>query len=276
MLGNLYDYQPDAAEERIPWAEMDSLDKWILERLAQVGEKSRQAYENYEYHVIFHSLFNFFTIDLSAFYLDVSKDRLYCSAPKDRQRKSGQTALFHLLRDTLLLMAPLLPFTTEEAWQAMPAYRGKSESIHLELFPEFKSYRLPAEEVADWEKLLATREQVLKALERAREEKFIGNSLEAKVRLKVLSADASFYKRYEDKLAELFITSGVEILVEEEEGGGKKEREREGELVAVEVLKAEGSKCQRCWNIKPSVGQANDYPDFCERCVEVVRRLKRD
>jgi len=276
MLGNLYDYQPDAAEERIPWAEMDSLDKWILERLAQVGEKSRQAYENYEYHVIFHSLFNFFTIDLSAFYLDVSKDRLYCSAPKDRQRKSGQTALFHLLRDTLLLMAPLLPFTTEEAWQAMPAYRGKSESIHLELFPEFKSYRLPAEEVADWEKLLATREQVLKALERAREEKFIGNSLEAKVRLKVLSPDAAFYKRYEDKLAELFITSGVEILVEEEEGGGKQEREREGELVAVEVLKAEGSKCQRCWNIKPSVGQANDYPDFCERCVEVVRRLKRD
>ena len=261
MLGNLYDFQPDAAEEKVPLDQLEPLDKWILERLAQVGEKARQAYENFEYHLIFHGLFNFFTNDLSAFYLDVSKDRLYCSGPRDKRRKSAQTTMFYLLRDTLLLMAPILPFTAEEAWLAMPTYADKSESVHLELFPQFEAYHLPAEEVATWEKLLAVREEVLKALERAREEKFIGNSLEAKILLKVPPQELSFFQEHEEKLPELFITSAVEV------------EPNSTEELAVEVALAEGSKCQRCWNVKPSVGQAEDYPQFCARCVEVVRRL---
>ncbi|MFW6160053.1 MAG: isoleucine--tRNA ligase [Acidobacteriota bacterium] len=256
LLGNLYDFSPD--EDMLPIKEMEPLDRWILEQEARVGTKVLNAYTNYEYHVVFRSLFNFFTVDLSAFYLDVCKDRLYCSGKKSKLRKSAQTAIFYLLKNTLILMAPILPFTTEEAWESMPVFEGKSESVHLQVFPDFKDCRMEKEEASHWDKLLEIREKVLKTLEEARENKQIGNSLEAEVILIIPPQEDEFFQKYQSLLAELFITSKVSL-----------QRGKESHF-EVKVVEASGEKCQRCWNFSTYVGKNSRYPNLCPRCEEVV------
>lgn len=257
LLGNLYDFSP--GEDMIPTEKLEPLDRWIMEKAAKVGEKVLEAYKDYEYHVVFRSLFNFFTVDLSAFYLDVVKDRLYCSGKKSVKRKSAQTAIFHLLKNTLILMAPILPFTTEEAWELLPAYEGKSESVHLQVFPDFQDFRMEKEEAASWDKLLETREKVLKSLEEAREKKEIGNSLEAEIVLILSPQEEEFFRKYKPLLPELFITSGVSFQT------------GEGEYTQVKVVRAKGEKCRRCWNFSTYVGKSSEYPNLCQRCEEVVK-----
>ena len=259
ILGNISDFSPD--EEKMDVKEMESLDKWILERCSKTGKKILKAYENYEYHVVFHTIYNFFTVDLSAYYLDVIKDRLYCSGKKSQLRRSAQTALFELLKSTLVLMVPILPFTTEEAWEVMPSFKGKEESVHLESFPEFKEKWLDEQTYQEWENLIDVREIVLKELERAREEDLIGNSLEAVVAIKVPSSQEELLRKYEKELPAVFIVSGVEL----EPHSGK-------ELEAV-ISKAPWEKCQRCWNFSPYVGKSSEYPHFCERCEGVVKSM---
>jgi len=261
ILGNLFDFLPD--KDIVSNEQMEPLDRWILEKCAQVTEKVLKAYDNYEYHVVFHSIYNFFTVDLSSFYLDVCKDRLYCSGKVSQIRKSAQTTLFYLLKNSLILMAPILPFTTEEAWIEMPDFQGKSESVHLELFPSFKKGRLEPELIADWEKLIIIRDEVLKALEVARENKEIGNSLEAKVLIRTPSSYEELLKNYEPILASLFITSEVSI------------EPYEGEKLKVEINKAAGKKCFRCWNFSPYVGASAEYPNFCKRCEEVLKAINQ-
>ncbi len=260
LLGNLYDFAPDS--EALPKSELQLIDRWALHKMNQVGQRILKAYEEYEYHLVFHSLSQFFTNELSAFYLDVLKDRLYCSAPKSKLRKEAQTALFRLLRDSLLLAAPLLPFTTEEAWETMPAFSQKEESVHLGLFPTFDEPWLTPQEEKEFDVLLSVRDKVLKALEEARAEKIIGNSLEAKV---FLEAPASLYPvlcRHASDLPTLFIVSAVEI------------QPSEGPEVRAKVGLAPGQKCQRCWNYSPSVGQSSAYPDLCSRCEAVLKEGK--
>jgi len=239
------------------------MDKWILEKCSILGKRVCQAYANYEYHIVFHSLYNFFTVELSSTYLDVLKDRLYCSGRDSVLRKSAQTALFELLRTTLVLMAPILPFTTEEAWDALPGFEGKATSVHLEFFPSFEREWLSAELFKEWEQLIPVRERVLKELEVARETKRVGNSLEAHVSLKVPEARFELMKKYENDLPHLFIVSSVEIDA------------HSGEEVFVSVSRAEGEKCQRCWNYSPYVGTSTAYPSFCRRCEDVVQHLLR-
>jgi isoleucyl-tRNA synthetase len=192
-------------------------------------------------------------------YLDVLKDRLYCSGKKSLLRKSAQTALFHLLKSTLVLMAPILPFTTEEAWEIMPAFEGKEESIHLEKFPSFQEKWLDDSLFQEWEHLVLVRDKVLKELEGAREEKLIGNSLEASIVLKVPSSQEELLRKYETQLPSLFIVSAVEL------------QSQPGEEFEVKVSKAPWEKCQRCWNFLPYVGKSSEYPHFCKRCEEVVK-----
>jgi isoleucyl-tRNA synthetase len=259
ILGNIHDFSPD--REAVEKADMLLLDRWLMEKTAEVGQKIVKAYDDYEYHVIFHSLYNFFTVELSSFYLDVLKDRLYCSAKDSLLRKSAQTALFEALRNTLILMAPILPFTAEEAWEHMPSYKGKEESVHLESFPSFEEKWLAPKLRAEMEQLLGLREAVLKELEQAREEKLIGNSLEAQVLLNVPSSDRELVQKYKDDLASLLIVSSVVL-----EPGPAAELE-------VHVAKAPGQKCQRCWNYSLYVGRSREYPHFCERCEEVVRKM---
>jgi isoleucyl-tRNA synthetase len=256
LLGNLYDFSPD--RDTVARVDLEPLDCWALQRWDDVGRRMRQGYDDYEYHVVYHALSNFFTVDLSAFYLDVLKDRLYCSDKASRIRRSAQTVLFRILRDTLTLMAPILPFTAEEAWEAMPVSAGRVESVHLALFPAFNEMRMEAEEAKSWETLLAVREIALKELEKAREEKLIGNSLEAQVTLHVPSAQFALLSARLNALRDLFIVSDVVI----EAAGG-------GELTAA-VTKAPGGKCVRCWNYSTFVGTSAAHPDFCRRCDDVV------
>ena len=261
VLGNLTDFSPD--QESLRPESLVFLDRWILERTQEFKKRVLKAYENFEYHIVFHAVYDFFTVDLSAIYLDVLKDRLYCSGKDSGLRKSAQTALFHILKDTLILMAPILPFTTDEAWEAMPGFSGKEESVHLELFPEAEKRWLEPTLFEDGEKLIKLRERVLKELEKAREDKLIGNSLEAKVVLMAPAAEKELLMNYEKELPSLFIVSAVEL-----EFGAPGEME-------IRVVKAPGEKCQRCWNYSPSVGRSAEYPQFCERCGDVVKKLVR-
>jgi len=259
ILGNIYDFSPD--KDQIESQKMELLDRWILERCSKMGKKVLKAYEKYEYHIVFHTIYNFFTVDLSAFYLDVLKDRLYCSGKKSQLRRSAQTALIYLLKSTLVLMAPILPFTTEEAWEAMSAFEGKEESVHLEPFPPFDETWLSEDVYEEWENLGLVREKVLKELERAREENLIGNSLEAVVTLKVPSSQEEFLKKYEKELPSIFIVSAVEL------------KPQAGDELAVEITKASWEKCQRCWNFSSYVGKSPEYPHFCQRCEEGVKNV---
>jgi isoleucyl-tRNA synthetase len=261
ILGNLDDFLPD--EESVEEAEMVLFDRWILEECSQLGKKILKAYKNFEYHIIYHRIYNFFTVDLSAYYLDVLKDRLYCSGKNSLLRKSAQTALFELLKMTLVLVAPLLPFTTEEAWEAMPPFQGKEESVHLEFFPSFDKEWLGPDFFQEWKELKGLREGVLKELELARESKLIGNPLEARVTLKVPASLQEILKEYANDLASLFIVSSVEL-----------EPHKDKEL-GILVSKAEGEKCQRCWNYSPYVGASEEFPLFCQRCEDVVREMNQ-
>ncbi len=260
LLGNLLEFAPD--EDCLTAEKMHPFDRWALGKFGQLGRKARKAYEEFEYHVVFHTIYNLFTVELSSYYLDVLKDRLYCSGSDSELRRSAQTALFHILRDTLKLMAPILPFTTEEAWEAMPAYSGKSESVHLESFPEFTEKWLEDDMFQEWESLGGIREDVLKQLEKAREDKLIGNSLEAVVTIRAPQADRELLQKYRSELPALFIVSAVEL----DEGGG--------EEIEVDVERVSWQKCLRCWNYSDHVGTSDTYPDFCRRCEDVVAGMK--
>jgi isoleucyl-tRNA synthetase len=259
ILGNLHDFDPDS--ESVSPRDMLLLDKWILEKARRIGHRIEKGYKDYEYHIVFHSLYNFFTVELSSYYLDVLKDRLYCSGKKSLLRRSAQTALFILLKTSLLWMAPLLPFTTEEAWAAMPDFNKKRESVHLHLFPALDEKWLEPETFHEGEELLVIRDLVLKELETARENKTIGNSLEASVRMKVPVGKESLLRKYEKDLPSLFIVSQVSF------------DPYEGDDLAVEVVNAPGDKCARCWNFSTYVGQSSDYPRFCKRCEDVIRQM---
>jgi isoleucyl-tRNA synthetase len=261
VLGNLHDFDP--AADSVRPEDMHLLDRWILEKSVEVRERVLKAYEDYEFHVVFHAIYDFFTVDLSSFYLDVIKDRAYCSGKKSLLRRSAQTALFRILKDTLSLMAPILPFTADEAWEAMPAFEGKDESVHLGLFPGGSEQWLDPALAREMDVLIGVREKVLKELEKARESKTIGNSLEARVALKAPAAPMELLKKHESLLAELFIVSSVGL-----ESGTAEELE-------IGVEKASGAKCERCWNWSDSVGKSADHPTFCSRCAGVVREIGR-
>ena len=256
LLGNLYDFDPIA--DAVQAAEMEILDRWALETTSRTGRRILQGYQDYEYHVVFHSLYQFFTVEMSAVYLDIIKDRLYCSAKKSRLRRSAQTALFRILKDTLALMAPILPFTTEEAWEAMPAFSGKTESVHMGLFPAFEETWLEPDPFNEQEALMAVREKVLKELEKARVDKLIGNSLEAAVSLAAPQAQLALLRKHEAALPALFIVSVVTLG----EGGGPE--------LEVRVGRAPGEKCERCWNYATTVGSSKAFPNCCSRCSGVL------
>jgi isoleucyl-tRNA synthetase len=259
LLGNVSDFVPGRDDVAEP--DLLDLDRWILHRFEEVRARVVKAYSDYEFHPILHDILDFFTVDLSAFYLDVIKDRAYCSAKRSLERRSAQTAMFLILRDSLLLMAPIVSFTADEAWAHVPAFEGKDPSIHLGEFPEASEWlkSRPAGFVADMERLLGVREKVLKELEKARESKLIGNSLEARVVLKAPAADADFLEAHRDDLAALFIVSQVAV------------EKAAGEDLAIEVAKAAGEKCERCWNYSATVGTSAEHPTFCARCEKAVK-----
>jgi isoleucyl-tRNA synthetase len=262
LLGNVSDFEP--GRDAVAAANLLDLDRWILHRFEEVRARVVKAYLDYEFYPVLHDVLDFFTVDLSAFYLDVIKDRAYCSAKGSIERRSAQTAMFILLRDSLLLMAPILSFTADEAWAHVPAFPGKDDSVHLGEFPKAHDWlgTRGAGFVEDMERLMAVREKVLKELEKAREAKLIGNALEARVTLKAPAAEAGFLAARKDDLAALFIVSAVSV------------EKAAGDDLAVEVAKAPGGKCERCWNFSTHVGTSPEFPTFCARCEKVVKAAR--
>jgi isoleucyl-tRNA synthetase len=196
---------------------------------------------------------------MSAFYLDISKDRLYVSHPDSKDRRSAQTAMFKILQELVRLTAPIFTFTSEEVWKEVPAFEGKAESVHLTEFELSQKEYLREQEKSEWSMLASYREQVLKLMEEARQRKEIGSSLDAAVVFQYRKEEESLIRKYERFLPDLFISSQV-IL-------------QPGEETRFEIRKAEGQKCLRCWQIKPEVGTIPDYPDVDKRCADVLAQL---
>ncbi len=265
-LGNLYDFNPDT--DMVANDKLEELDKYALMKLDQVLETARRGYEIYEYHTAAHSIHNFCVVDMSNFYFDVLKDRLYTSVPTSATRRAAQTVLYKILDALTLLLTPILAFTADEIWQFMP--HDKSRNTESPLFNEIPNPDFIETDEAfmdKWEKIHAVRVDVQKALELARNEKKIGKSLEAKV---VLGADGEFYdflKAVEAELPEIFITSAVEVVKEPQGFAG------DVEGLTVSVSKADGKKCERCWKFSTTVGENELHAALCAHCAAVIAEI---
>jgi isoleucyl-tRNA synthetase len=260
LLGNLYDYDGSPGEPL-------EIDRWALSRLHGLTRKVTQAYEGFDFHEVYHRLYNFCIVDMSSFYLDILKDRLYTFRADSPERRAAQRVLGDVLATMTRLMAPVLSFTAEEIWQSL---REKpAESVFLADFPEADESLIDEELEKRWEKLIEIRDEVLRALEIKRREKFIGNSLEARVTVHASGEDLELLKSYEDFLPALFIVSQAEINTAEPGEGSLKSEEVEGLWVTVE--RAEGEKCRRCWNRSTSVGSFADAPEVCAKCYGHIK-----
>jgi isoleucyl-tRNA synthetase len=264
LLSNLYDFYPEKSS--VPYEQMDELDKWALHVLQQTIARVTSAHERYEFYTAFHTLYNYCTVSLSSLYFDMLKDRLYTFAADNPARRSSQTALDRILHALTRMLAPTLSFTAEEAWRAIPNQPDREPSVHLCSWPEAEP-RLVDDELGErWERLLEVRAGVTKALEMARRDGRLRNSLEAKVVLyPERSEEASLLGRYEKMLPTVFIVSQVELHSVGE--ALPEDISVKDNHVAIAVRKSDGEKCERCWNYRESVGRSEEHPSLCDRCV---------
>ncbi len=270
ILGNLYDFDPGA--DRIPYRSLPDMDRFILHRLYEIISRTRSAYNGYEFHVVYHTLYNFCTLDLSALYLDILKDRLYTSSSTSLGRRSAQTVIFYLVDALARLMAPILPFTAEEVWKHLPGAEKNKQSIHLADFPEPEEEWRNDSLAKQWEVVLDVRAEVTKALETARVEKKIGHSLDASVTLCVSEDLYAVLKRYVNELSSIFIVSESSLIREAPSAdSGFVPSGISG--LSIQVKSAPGNKCSRCWMYDPSVGKNSKHPDLCSRCQAVLDGL---
>jgi isoleucyl-tRNA synthetase len=270
ILGNLYDFQ---TAESVPDDALREIDQWALHRMQVLIRRVRQAYETFEFHTIFHALNNFCSVDLSAFYLDILKDRLYTSSPRSPERRAAQRVLYEILDGLARLMAPVLSFTAEELWKKLPGTR--EESVHMASFPRVREDRIRPDLGKKWEFLNSVRQEVARVLEAERKAGRIGSSLEGRV---ILYAEPELQRKLvedfgEEELAADFIVSQVTIngpppasLASEYQVPG---------LSGVAVEQAAGEKCERCWNYRVDVGKDVSHPSLCLRCAEVVKGADR-
>ncbi len=269
MLGNFYDF--DFKTQERPVAGMGELDRFILHKLHRVVRICRKAYDDYEFHIIYHTLHNFCVVDLSAFYLDIIKDRLYASHPDDPARRDAQTVMALILDALVRLMAPILSFTAEEIYQLMPVRGDKKESVHMEdmvaLDPAWEN-----QELADkWELILGLRTEVTKALEEARKGKLIGHPLDAAVDIKLTDTTLkAVVETLPESLSDIFIVSQAQLVADLPADSFKGK-----EIAGLEICvrKAKGDKCERCWRFDPSTGAHPDYPGTCQRCSQVLEKM---
>ncbi|MBI4556195.1 MAG: isoleucine--tRNA ligase [Candidatus Hydrogenedentes bacterium] len=266
MLGNLYDF---SSQHAVTSREFEEADRWALHRVQMLKEQVLEAYATYEFHQVYHLVHNFCAVDMSSFYLDILKDRLYTFAPNSRERRAAQTVLAEILSDLLKLLAPILSYTCDEAWQYLPGHLRTAESVHLATFPAVRpEYVLKGETLENWNRLFEIRGIVYKQLEIARRDKRIGSSLEAAVHLAPGDeAMEQLLRGYESQLPWIFIVSNCEVHPVSVEAC-----RAEGNLL-VAVERAPGAKCVRCWNYKESVGKDANHPQLCKRCIEQLGDL---
>ncbi len=269
-LGNLYDFDP--ARDAVSFEKLEALDQYLLRQTAAMAADVERWYEEFAFHKIYQRVLNFCAVELSAFYFDVLKDRLYTSAANSHGRRAAQTVIWRILEAMVRLLAPVMSFTCEEVWAYLPKLAERPSSVHMARFPTaqdiFGATDVPddPQQLEDWSTLRSVREQVLRELESARNAKQIGKALEAQVKIAAAEPIYSVLARHRDELRYLLIVSAV-TLEQKESGNGT------GAL-AVSVSKAEGKKCDRCWNYSVHVGEDQNYPTVCERCSAVLRELE--
>jgi len=281
ILGNLAGFDP--AKDAVGFDELQPLDQYMLRQTVEVSADVQRSYEEFAFHRIYHRINNFCGVELSAFYFDVLKDRLYTSARNSVSRRAAQTAIWRIGEALVRLLAPIMSFTCEEVWPYLPTVAGRLESVHLATFPKVadvlgtnededeneraseSKLALDAKEEEDWKIVRAVRETVLKSLEEARNQKLIGGNLQAQVTLTAGDPVYSALQRFKNDLRYFFIVSAVEIKHGAANGNAP---------VVVEVGKAPGAKCERCWNFSTLVGEDKNYPTVCERCSAVLKELE--
>jgi isoleucyl-tRNA synthetase len=272
LLGNLHDFDP--VTHHTEYDHMEEIDRWVLQRLELLRRRILSAYQSHQYHIVYHELHNFCTVSLSSFYLDVIKDRLYTFPAFHSARRSAQTVLYLIADSLSRLMAPVLCFTAEEIWQQLELIRKSeawtSSSIHCHTFPDELSITEDKSLIERFERLLKLREEIYKALEIARKDKLIGTALEASVTIDGPDDDTfQFLKSFGEELRFLFITSGVSF-------GSTSEHAFRSEAIpglSVEIKKADGLKCERCWNYTGDVGSSGEWPGICSRCADHVSQI---
>lgn len=268
ILGNLHGFDPE--KNAVAFADLESIDQYMLRQTCALAADIRRWYDEFEFHKIYQRVNHFCVVELSAFYFDVLKDRLYTYAPNAKGRRAAQTTIWHIGNALARLLAPITSFTSDEFWRYLPGSAARGASVHVTQFPSFGDILgadVPLEDTKqkeDWTTLHAVRDEVLKALEEARTQKLIGGGLEAKVTVSAADPVYSVLKRYEPQLRYLFIVSAATLTQEAQAGGG----------IKVEVGKADGQKCERCWNYSTHVGEDAIYPTVCERCSAVLKEIE--
>jgi isoleucyl-tRNA synthetase len=262
-VANLYDFDPNT--DLVAADALEEVDRYILARYGDVASRVLQSYEEYDYGTIFQAMNAFTTVDLSAFYADVSKDRLYTFGARARERRSAQTAMYLIADGLTRLLAPILSFTADEVWRFLGGQR--EPSVHMALFPTRENLErlIDRDLLARWAKLTALRERVLADIEPLRKDKRIGSSLQAKVVLAATPAELAFLEPYAKQLPMLFIVSEVEL------------RAAPADVVAhteasprITIERAQGVKCERCWRYVPAVSREPEWAGLCERCQEAL------
>ena len=269
VLGNLYDFDP--GRDQVVFADMPALDQYILRETCRLATDITRWYEEFAFHKIYQRANHFVVVELSAFYLDIVKDRLYTYGAKSLGRRSAQTALWRMGEALVRLLAPIMSFTCEEVWGYLPHVPSRPASVHLARFPETRDILGDGVEcedraqLEDWQTLKSVRDQVLKALEDARNQKQIGKSLEAQVKLTASEPFYSVLQRYFPDLRYAFIVSQVALERASRNGSGQ---------LTIKVERAAGGECERCWNYSTRVGENAKYPTLCERCAPVVEQIE--
>ena len=290
LISNLYDFDPD--RDAVALEQLDELDRWVLGRTDALLARCLDAYDQFEFHVVYHALNNFCSVDLSALYLDIVKDRLYCEAPRSSARRSAQTALNRILEVLVHLMAPILSFTAAEIWQHMPNKRGAAEAIFMSRMPAPGAAPLDESLSARWEQIFKERSEVLKALEEARSRNIIGHSLDAKVLLHTMNGTmpriGELLQQDEQRAEDILIVSQGAVVRDSSDAAVTTAMQRASEAqdvdgrflyqsqplnCMIEVAKASGRKCERCWKYSEDVGRDPAHPTVCARCARVLTEL---
>jgi isoleucyl-tRNA synthetase len=247
------DFNP--ATDMVGYEHMSSLDRWLMSRLQRLIEKVKEGYSNYAFHTIYHGIHNFCAVDLSALYLDIIKDRMYVEKKDSLKRRASQTVVFESLMTLLKLAAPILSFTTEEMWSYVRPLVTE-DSVHLAAFPEADPALMDGRLEEEWEGVWKIREMVNKKIEEKRTEKVIGHPLDAKVVITAPPEEYGILEKLGEELKEVLIVSQVEVL--------------SGREVDIAVIRAEGAKCERCWQYATDIETTGEYTNLCKRCKDTL------
>ena len=269
LIGNINDFNP--ASDAVSYENMTEIDRYILHLLQDLIKRVRRGYDEFEFHSVYHTIHNFCVLDLSAFYLDILKDRLYSSAPNSKARRSGQTAMHILLETIVRLMAPVLSFTADELWQYLPKIKNREESVHMAQFIPVNEKYLNNDLSLRWETILSVKKEVTKVIELERAAKNIGHSLDAHVILSLPEDLISVLTPYRDELRRVFIVSKVDLLTLGQINGCVEAERIPG--LKIKVIPSADQKCERCWVHDDTIGTSDKHPNICQRCYSVLNEM---